>query len=248
MAATAGPDKVSLPAIEFSIQDVMLAINNQDATLKIGEGGFGQVYRGMLRGVVVAVKVLNIFQQRDTFEELSREVQAVGMIHHPNIVHLIGYAVSRDEGLFCIVYEYVDGGSVGDAIRKHKKGEAVLRYEVQLRILQDFAEALVYIHARGAVHADVKPNNILLSSDPFQQSPSPTSAQGEVPEVHAKLCDFGFTRFRHKVNDNTHTHIPMTRGGVTEGYADPVAMSEGKLSAKTDVYSMVLYNTTTTLT
>ena len=223
-----------LPAVKLNIKDVMKAINNQDAALKIGEGGFGQVYRGTFSNNPVAVKLLNIGKQRDAFEELSREVNAVGMIHHPNIVRLIGYAVSPEEGLFCIVYEYVGGGSFADALRKHKKGEALLRYEVQLWILQEVAEALVYVHALKAVHADIKPDNILLTADPLHVSSSPASAL-------AKLCDFGFAKFITQVNAVTRTHTTVTRVGVSEGYTDPVTVKTGTLSAKTDVYSMVCF-------
>ena len=219
-----------LPAAQLKVSDVMAAINYYKPPLKIGEGGFGQVFKGQLYGFPVAVKVLNIVEQRNALQDLHQEVKALGRVRHANIVNLVGYATSPDEKFFCIVYEYVGGGSFGDALRKHKSKEKVLRHEIVLEILQDVAQALAYVHALGVIHADIKPDNILLSSDPFQPSASPLRAQ---------LCDFGLARILRQTNANTRTHTVVTKVGATEGYADPITLSSGAIRPKTDVYSMV---------
>ncbi|CAI9102086.1 OLC1v1000288C1 [Oldenlandia corymbosa var. corymbosa] len=215
----------------FSFGDLAQATNNFNRMLKIGEGGFGSVYRGTIKPVggkgdptVVAIKKLN----RDGFQghkQWVAEVQFLGVVEHPNLVKLIGYcAVDGDRGIQrLLVYEFVQNKSLEDHL--FNKAYPALTWETRLQIALGAAEGLAYLHEELEVQVifrDFKTSNILLDED-----------------FKPKLSDFGLAR---EGPTGEQTHVSTAVVG-TYGYAAPDYIETGHLTAKSDVWSfgVVLY-------
>ena len=185
--------------------------------VKLGEGGFGSVYKGKLRsGTEVAIKMLN--KAKTDGQEFINEVASIGRIHHVNVVHLIGYCAEGQKR--ALVYEYMPNGSLDKYI--FSKEESIpLSYEKIYEISLGIARGISYLHQGCDVqilHFDIKPHNILLDDD-------------FIP----KVSDFGLAKLYH-VKD-TSVALTMARG--TLGYMAPELFYNniGGVSNKADVYS-----------
>ncbi|KAK8464387.1 hypothetical protein PHAVU_011G197500 [Phaseolus vulgaris] len=185
--------------------------------VKLGEGGFGSVYKGKLRsGSEVAIKMLN--KAKTDGQEFMNEVASIGRIHHVNVVHLIGYCAEGQKR--ALVYDYMPNGSLDKYI--FSKEESVpLSYEKTYEISLGIARGIAYLHQGCDVqilHFDIKPHNILLDDD-------------FIP----KVSDFGLAKLYH-VKD-TSVALTMARG--TLGYMAPELFYNniGGVSNKADVYS-----------
>ncbi|KAI7724839.1 hypothetical protein M8C21_006953, partial [Ambrosia artemisiifolia] len=191
---------------------------------KIGEGGFGRVYKGVVKSlddpdvdVHVAVKYGDgLLQGR---KEWLTEIHILGEIKHPNLVKLLGYCEEKGESgtkLF-LVYEYMPNGSLRDHLSSSSKEP--LPWTTRLKVAHDAACGLTYLHEDmkfQVILRDFKSSNILLDE-----------------EWNTKLSDFGVAR---KGPEGGLTHISTNFAGTRE-YAAPEYLAVGHLTSKSDVWS-----------
>ncbi|KAH7855753.1 hypothetical protein Vadar_028452 [Vaccinium darrowii] len=190
----------------------------------VGEGGFGCVYWGVMRDTEASNKKIDIaVKQLGTrglqgHKEWVTEVNVLGIVEHQNLVKLVGYCAEDDErGMQrLLVYEYMANRSVQDHLSQF---QAPLPWITRLKIAQDAARGLVYLHEGmdfQIIFRDFKSSNILLDD-----------------EWHAKLSDFGLARLGPA---DGVSHISTAVMG-TVGYAAPEYIQTGRLTAKSDVWS-----------
>eukprot|EP00253_Pinus_taeda_P020439 PITA_20439 len=186
---------------------------------KLGEGGFGVVYKGKLQnGALVAVKLLDRHRHGET--QFMNEVATVGRIHHVNLVRLLGYCFENPTS--ALVYEYMVNGSLEKVIFAAKeKRPQVIMWEQLYAIALGVARGIAYLHQdceKRIIHFDIKPHNILLDA-----------------EFTPKVSDFGLAKLCGKGDD----HISMTAGRGTPGYVAPEVCERelGPVTDKSDVYS-----------
>ncbi|KAJ7953491.1 putative Kinase [Quillaja saponaria] len=198
----------------FSYRDLVLATNNFSSERKLGQGGFGAVYRGYLVDVDMAVAVKKISRgSRQGKKEYITEVKIISRLRHRNLVQLIGWC--HDRGEFHLVYEYMPNGSLD----YHLFGNRTpLSWALRHRISLGLASALLYLHEEWeqcVVHRDIKSSNIMLDSS-----------------FNVKLGDFGLARLMD------HELGPQTTGlAGTLGYLAPEYVTTGRASKESDVYS-----------
>lgn len=205
-------------AVNFTMMELNQATSNFSASCKIGQGGFGVVYRGKLSdGRTVAIKRArkDLFEARLT-SQFQSEVDMLARVEHLNLVKLFGYLVEGKERI--LVEEYVPNGN----LRQHLDCEfgTVLDLFTRLDIAIDVSHALTYLHVYAdepIIHRDVKASNILLTES-----------------LRAKVADFGFSRVGPL--DLGATHV-VTQVKGTAGYLDPEYLKTYKLSPKSDVYA-----------
>lgn len=216
---------------DFSFLELKNATNGFNRALKIGEGGFGSVYKGTIRPVdgggdpvVVAIKKLNTRGLQGHKEWLA-EVQFLGVVNHPNLVKLLGYCLVDDErGIQrLLVYEFVPNRSLENHL--FNRAFPPLPWKTRLQIILGAAEGLAYLHEGlevQVIYRDFKASNILLDE-----------------EFRPKLSDFGLAR-EGPVGDRTHVSTAVVG---TYGYACPEYIDTGHLTIKSDVWSfgVVLY-------
>ncbi|XP_057794937.1 putative serine/threonine-protein kinase [Salvia miltiorrhiza] len=199
----------------FSFNELRIATNNFNLSNKIGRGGFGIVYKGILRnGMVVAVKLLSAESKQGEREFLT-EIETISNVKHPNLVQLLGCCVhGRDQ---ILVYEYLENNSIDRALlgpRRSKK----LDWRRRSAICLGTARGLSFLHEQlvpRIVHRDIKGSNVLLDAD-FQP----------------KIGDFGLA----KLFPDNISHITTKIAGTT-GYLAPEYALGGHLTVKADVYS-----------
>ncbi|XP_071706126.1 L-type lectin-domain containing receptor kinase IX.1-like [Rutidosis leptorrhynchoides] len=198
----------------FSYKDLALATNNFSDDLKLGEGGFGCVFRGYLsyEKKIVAVKKISRGSKQGKKEYIT-EVKIISSLRHRNLVQLIGWC--HDEKEFLLVYEFMPNGSLDSHLFGGMRPLAWgLRYKISLGL----ASALLYLHEEWeqcVIHRDVKSSNVMLDSG-----------------FNAKLGDFGLARLMD------HELGPQTTGlAGTLGYMAPEYVRTGRASKESDVYS-----------
>lgn len=208
----------------FTFADLKLVTKNFSRSTKIGEGGFGCVYRGVVKisedpkKLDVAVKQLGKtgFQGH---KEWVTEVNVLGVVEHTNLVKLVGYCAEDDErGIQrLLVYEFMPNGSVHDHLSTRSQNP--LSWDMRLKVAQDTARGLAYLHEDmdfQIIFRDFKSSNILLDE-----------------QWNAKLSDFGLARLGP---EEGLTHVSTAVVG-TMGYAAPEYMQTGRLTSKNDVWS-----------
>ncbi|XP_009788881.1 LEAF RUST 10 DISEASE-RESISTANCEUS RECEPTOR-LIKE PROTEIN KINASE-like 2.4 [Nicotiana sylvestris] len=184
---------------------------------KVGQGGYGSVYKGKLRsGPDVAVKILT--KPKADGQDFINEVATIGRIHHVNVVQLIGYCAERSKR--ALVYDFMPNGSLDKYITP-REGGTLLSWQRKSEIALGVARGIEYLH-RGCdiqiLHFDIKPHNILLD-------------ENFVP----KISDFGLAKLYP--TDNSIVTLTAARGTI--GYVAPelINRSIGPISYKADVYS-----------
>ncbi|KAL1535809.1 putative serine/threonine-protein kinase PBL19 [Salvia divinorum] len=210
----------------FTFAELKQATNNFTRLLKIGEGGFGCVYKGTIKPpegkpgdpMIVAIKKLSK-DGCQGHKQWVAEVQLLGVVDHPNLVRLIGYcAVDGERGIQrLLVYEYMPKKSLEEHI--FNRAGSTLSWEQRLQIILGAAEGLAYLHEEleiQVIYRDFKSSNILLNE-----------------EFKAKLSDFGLAR---EGPTPGHTHVSTAVVG-TYGYAAPDYIETGHLTSKSDVWS-----------
>ncbi|KAL6643376.1 hypothetical protein ACP70R_018933 [Stipagrostis hirtigluma subsp. patula] len=205
---------------EFSVFDfhqILEATNNFSEENKLGEGGFGPVYKGQFpEGVEIAVKRLASHSGQG-FIEFKNEVQLIAKLQHTNLVRLLGCCSQEEEKI--LVYEYLPNKSLDFFIFDEDR-KSLLDWNKRLAIIEGTAEGLLYLHNHSrlrVIHRDLKPSNILLDS-----------------EMNPKISDFGLAKIFSSNNNEGGT----TRRVVgTYGYMAPEYASEGLFSIKSDVFS-----------
>lgn len=201
--------------VYFDYQMLREATKGFEARNKIGQGGFGEVYKGILRdGTPVAVKKLFPRQSSQAVAEFHTEIEAISGVLHRNILRLLGYCTHRQKRF--LVYEFMPNRSLDI----HLFGERgiFLKWEGRFQIITGIARGLAYLHEHSrvsVVHRDIKAANILLDDN-----------------LHPKIADFGLA----KLFPDDRSHITTNVGG-TIGYMAPEYVVHGHLTQKADVYS-----------
>jgi len=200
-------------SVANSFHGLMHKIGRYQVEHELGRGAMGVVYRAFdpAIGRRIAIKTIRLDQIRDETERgqlrarLLREAQSAGVLSHPNIVTI--YDISEDANNAYIFMEYVEGTTLDVFARGMPTADLIA-------ILTQAAEALDYAHARGIVHRDIKPGNLMLSG-------------GQV-----KIADFGIARFADR--DSTQT------GGLlgTPGYMSPEQIAGGAITGAADQYGL----------
>ncbi|KAJ4981151.1 hypothetical protein NE237_031988 [Protea cynaroides] len=200
----------------FSLRQIKAATGNFDASNKIGEGGFGPVYKGTLSdGTVIAVKQLSSKSKQGN-REFVNEIGMISALQHPNLVKLYGCCIEGNQLL--LIYEYMENNSLARALFGHEDQSMNLDWPTRHKICLGIARGLVYLHEESRlkiVHRDIKASNVLLDKD-----------------LNAKISDFGLA----KLDEEENTHI-STRIAGTIGYMAPEYAMRGYLTDKADVYS-----------
>ncbi|KAG5243600.1 kinase family protein [Salix suchowensis] len=208
----------SITAQTFTFRELATATKHFRSECLLGEGGFGRVYKGYMESTnqVVAIKQLNRNGLQGNREFLV-EVLMLSLLHHPNLVNLIGYCADGDQRL--LVYEYMPLGSLEDHLLEISPGKKRLDWNTRMKIAAGAAKGLEHLHDKASppvIYRDLKCSNILLGEG-----------------YHPKLSDFGLAKLG-PVGDNTHV---STRVMGTYGYCAPEYAMTGQLTLKSDVYS-----------
>ncbi|KAF7849840.1 LOW QUALITY PROTEIN: hypothetical protein BT93_L0228 [Corymbia citriodora subsp. variegata] len=173
----------------FSFSSLLLATNNFDATNKLGQGGFGPVYKGMLNdGKEIAVKRLSSSSGQG-MEEFKNEIVLISKLQHRNLVRLKGFCIEGEEKI--LVYEYLSNKSL-DSFLFDSKRKAELNWDTRFRIIQGIASGLLYLHRNSyvrVIHRDLKASNILLDE-----------------KMNPKISDFGLARIFEGTQALLNTH------------------------------------------
>ncbi|XP_057509370.1 L-type lectin-domain containing receptor kinase IV.2-like isoform X2 [Actinidia eriantha] len=198
----------------FSFKDLYKATKGFKDKGLLGTGGFGKVYKGVLKSSKEAVAVKRVSHcSKQGMKEFVAEIASMGRLRHRNLVKLLGY--SRRRGELLLVYEYMPNESLDKFLFTNEKPN--LNWAQRYRILKGVASALVYLHEEWeqvVLHRDVKASNVLLDAD-----------------MNGQLGDFGLARlYDHGENPQT-THVVGT-----VGYLAPELTRTGKATTSTDVF------------
>ncbi|KAH9779318.1 putative leucine-rich repeat receptor-like serine/threonine-protein kinase [Citrus sinensis] len=207
---------VDLHTASFTFKEIKAATNNFATDNKIGEGGFGPVYKGLLAdGTAIAVKQLSSKSKQGN-REFINEIGMISALQHPNLVKLYGCCIEGNQLL--LIYEYLENNSLARALFGPKEHRLKLDWPTRRRICLGIARGLAYLHGESrikVVHRDIKATNVLLDKD-----------------LNSKISDFGLA----KLDEEENTHI-STRVAGTIGYMAPEYAMRGHLTEKADVYS-----------
>ncbi|XP_056841636.1 probable LRR receptor-like serine/threonine-protein kinase At1g29720 isoform X2 [Raphanus sativus] len=204
----------SLQTVCYTWRQLKAATNNFDQANKLGEGGFGAVFKGELwDGTIIAVKQLSSKSHQGN-REFVNEIGMISGLNHPNLVKLYGCCVEKNQLL--LVYEYMENNSL--ALALHEKRSLKLDWVARRKICVGIAKGLEFLHEGSTirmVHRDIKTSNVLLDAD-----------------LNAKISDFGLAR----LHEEERSHI-STKVAGTMGYMAPEYVLWGQLTEKVDVYS-----------
>lgn len=200
----------------YSFEQLATATGNFDSAYKLGQGGFGPVYKGTLvDGKKIAVKRLSRASGQG-LAEFMNEVEVISKLQHRNLVRLLGCCVEKDEKM--LVYEYMPKNSL-DVYLFDPLKQGSLQWKKRYEILKGIGRGLLYLHRDSRlriIHRDLKPSNILLDE-----------------ELNPKISDFGMARIFKSNQDQANT----LRVVGTYGYMSPEYAMEGRFSEKSDVFS-----------
>ncbi|KAL7166773.1 hypothetical protein ACSBR2_037451 [Camellia fascicularis] len=210
-------DEEKLELSIFDMITIAAATNKFSDTNKIGEGGFGPVYKGQLSsGKDIAVKRLSTSSKQGV-DEFKNEVILIAKLQHRNLVRLLGCCIHGEERM--LVYEYMPNGSLDSFIFGVEKKSKSFTWSTRLDIIVGIARGILYLHQDSRlriIHRDLKASNVLLDS-----------------EMNPKISDFGLARaFGH---DQSSTKTERVVG--TYGYMPPEYAIDGLFSMKSDVFS-----------
>ncbi|WOG84921.1 hypothetical protein DCAR_0104106 [Daucus carota subsp. sativus] len=205
---------LELPLVEF--EEIAKATNNFSLNNKLGEGGFGPVYKGTLvDGQEIAVKRLSKTSNQG-LHEFKNEVKCIAELQHRNLVRLLGCSI--EDGEMLLIYEYMSNKSL-DVFIFDKELSMSLDWPKRYNIINGIAKGLLYLHQDSRlriIHRDLKAGNILLDH-----------------EMSPKISDFGLAR---SFADNESAANTIRVVG-TYGYMAPEYAIEGLFSVKSDSYS-----------
>ncbi|KAJ0233529.1 Protein BRASSINOSTEROID INSENSITIVE 1 [Hirschfeldia incana] len=206
------------PLRKLTFADLLKATNGFHEDSMIGSGGFGDVYKAVLKdGTAVAIKkLIQISGQGD--REFMAEMETIGKIKHRNLVPLLGYCKVGEERL--LVYEFMKYGSLEDVLHDVKKKAGVkLNWFTRQKIAIGAARGLAFLHHNcipHIIHRDMKSSNVLLDEN-----------------LEARVSDFGMARLMSAMD----THLSVSTLAGTPGYVPPEYYQSFRCSTKGDVYS-----------
>ncbi|PON85820.1 S-receptor-like serine/threonine-protein kinase [Trema orientale] len=207
-------DPSELPIFDFG--DILVATDNFNITNKLGQGGFGSVYKGKLHdGREIAVKRLSSSSGQG-IEEFKNEISLISKLQHRNLVKLFGCCIEKEERL--LIYEFLPNKSL-DFFVFDPTRRARLTWATRFNIIHGVARGLLYLHRDSClriIHRDMKVSNILLDE-----------------KMNPKISDFGLARIFQGTLDLANTH----RVVGTLGYMSPEYAMGGVFSEKSDVFS-----------
>ncbi|XP_071903529.1 cysteine-rich receptor-like protein kinase 25 isoform X1 [Coffea arabica] len=200
----------------FSFTSIEIATDHFSEENKLGQGGFGPVYKGKLvNGLEIAVKRLNRMSGHG-IEQFKNEVKVISKLQHRNLVRLLGSCLEKEERL--LVYEYLPNNSL-DSVLFDAAKRNILDWKRRLKIIEGVAQGLLYLHKYSRlkiIHRDLKTSNVLLDAD-----------------LNPKISDFGTARI---FGENEMRGSTMNIVG-TYGYMSPEYAMDGVYSEKSDVFS-----------
>ncbi|KAK7329716.1 hypothetical protein VNO77_23891 [Canavalia gladiata] len=207
----------------FTLAELRTATKNFGADTVLGVGGFGTVYKGLIKdraasnrgeGLTIAIKKLNS-GSRQGVAEWQSEVNFLGRLSHPNLVKLLGFG--REDSELFLVYEFMHRGSLDNHLFGRGANVRPLSWDARLKAMIGAARGLNFLHSleKKIIYRDFKPSNILLDKN-----------------YTTKLSDFGLAK---SVPSADQTHV-STRVVGTHGYAAPEYIATGHLYVKSDVY------------
>ncbi|RHN45867.1 putative protein kinase RLK-Pelle-DLSV family [Medicago truncatula] len=200
----------------FNFGKLATATNNFHSSNKLGQGGFGPVYKGTMHdGQEIAVKRLSKASGQG-LKEFMNEVAVISKLQHRNLVKLLGCCVDGEEKM--LIYEYMPNKSL-DAFLFDASKSKILDWRKRFSIIEGIARGLLYLHRDSRlkiIHRDLKPSNILLDN-----------------ELNPKISDFGMARIFGGSEDQENTR----RVVGTYGYMSPEYAMQGLFSDKSDVFS-----------
>ncbi|KAF9594476.1 hypothetical protein IFM89_031594 [Coptis chinensis] len=206
------PDNVRV----FPYKVLKSATGNFHPSNRLGRGGFGVVFKGVLKdGTQVAVKTLSVESDQGTREFLT-EINMISSVRHPNLVRLIGCCIEGRDRM--LVYEYMENNSLASVLLGPTNKRIALDWSKRVSICLGTAQGLAFLHEEAKphiVHRDIKASNILIDRD-----------------WNPKIGDFGLAKL---FPDNV-THV-STRVAGTVGYLAPEYALLGQLTRKADIYS-----------
>ncbi|CAH9082432.1 unnamed protein product [Cuscuta europaea] len=208
-------DEFELPL--FDLSTIFEATSNFSKENKLGQGGFGSVYKGtLIGGEEIAVKRLSE-KSRQGVEEFKNELRLIARLQHRNLVRLLGCCVDNEEKI--LVYEYMENKSL-DSLLFDKHKSSLLDWKRRFNIIYGIARGLLYLHQDSRfriIHRDLKASNVLLDK-----------------EMNPKISDFGMAR----IFGGDETDANTTKRVVgTYGYMSPEYAMDGQFSVKSDVFS-----------
>ncbi|XP_056171957.1 G-type lectin S-receptor-like serine/threonine-protein kinase At1g61370 isoform X2 [Syzygium oleosum] len=202
--------------VVYDFDSIRLATDNFDVKNKLGQGGFGPVYKGKLNdGKEIAAKRLSSSSGQG-ISEFKNEILLISKLQHRNLVRLLGCCTEGEEKI--LVYEYLPNKSL-DAFLFDSKEKKKLSWSIRFRIIQGVARGLLYLHRDSClriIHRDLKVSNILLDE-----------------KMNPKISDFGLARMFEGTQVLVNTHKVVG----TLGYMSPEYAMGGTFSEKSDVYS-----------
>nr|XP_023920484.1 G-type lectin S-receptor-like serine/threonine-protein kinase CES101 [Quercus suber] len=200
----------------FSFESISAATSNFSAENKLGQGGFGPVYKGKLSdGQEIAIKRLSRSSGQGLVE-FKNEAILIAKLQHTNLVRLLGFCIQQEEKI--LIYEYMPNKSLDFFLFDSSK-KSLLNWEKRFNIIEGIAQGLVYLHKYSrlrVIHRDLKASNILLDQ-----------------EMNPKISDFGMARIFGLKGSEENTN----RIVGTYGYMSPEYAMNGVVSVKTDVFS-----------
>ncbi|XP_074267278.1 cysteine-rich receptor-like protein kinase 15 [Silene latifolia] len=209
-------DLITRESLLYTMATLETATNGFSNENKLGQGGFGSVYKGTLpNGEEVAVKRLSRSSHQGA-QEFKNEILLVAQLHHKNLSRLLGFALNQKENL--LVYEYVPNKSLDNFVFDPAK-QGQLRWRLRYKIIQGIAKGMLYLHQDSGlkiIHRDLKASNILLDA-----------------KMNPKIADFGLAR----MFDYDKSRSSTSRVVGTYGYMSPEYATRGIYSTKSDVYS-----------
>ncbi|XP_070678950.1 G-type lectin S-receptor-like serine/threonine-protein kinase At1g11410 isoform X2 [Malus domestica] len=200
----------------FHLRTIIAATNNFSPVQKLGQGGFGTVYKGVLRNNQnIAVKRLSRATGQGV-EEFKNEVALIARLQHRNLVKLLGCCIKGEERM--LVLEYLPNKSLDYFLFDHTK-KSLLDWQKRFEIINGVARGVLYLHQDSRlriIHRDLKTSNVLLDA-----------------EMNPKISDFGMARIFHgdQLQDTTNRVVG------TYGYMSPEYVVFGRYSTKSDVFS-----------
>lgn len=206
-----------LQFFEFSFCDINEATKEFDSSMKIGDGRYGSVYKGLLRHRKVAIKMLPSHGCQGDMD-FENEVRFLIKMRHPNLVSVIGISPETRS----LIYEYLENGSLEDRILCRGKTQP-LSWRTRIKIASEICHALIFLHSNkpSIIHGNLKPTNILLDANSV-----------------TKISDMGMYRLVPKDFETTYL-TSLCNGNDLEAsaYVAPEVFETGEVTLKSDVYS-----------